>query len=251
MSGHSKWANIKHKKAATDAKRGKVFTRIAKEITIAARDGGGNPDDNPRLRLAILNGRSMNMPMENIKRAIQKGTGEVEGVNYEEITYEGYAPNGISVIVETVTDNRNRTFPELRTLFAKLGGNIGEPGSVSWNFDRKGVITIKTDGKDEDTIMEAVLESGAEDMEYDEEASRIICEFTDLHICNKYLEENKFEITEAKFEYLPKTYVELTTVNDIKRVLKFIDFLEDQDDVQNVFTNYEASDELLEQAETE
>ena len=152
MSGHSKWANIKHRKAAQDSKKGKVFTRIAKEIAIAAREGGGDPDMNPRLRLAMQNGRAENMPNENIKRAIQKGTGELEGANYEEITYEGYAPCGVAVIVETVTDNRNRTFSELRSTFSKQGGNLGEPGSVAWNFQRKGVVTVTTNNLTEEEM---------------------------------------------------------------------------------------------------
>lgn len=249
MSGHSKWANIKHKKAAKDAKRGKVFTRIAKEITIAARDGGGDIDANPRLRLAVQNGKSMNMPNENIKRAIQKGTGEIEGAQYEEITYEGFAPAGVSIIIETVTDNRNRTFPEVRSTVSKAGGNLGEPGSVAWNFDRKGVVTIKTAGKEEDELLELVLESGGDDLEYDDESSRIICAYEELINVSRFFEEHKFEIEEAKFEYIPKTEVELKELNEVKRVLKFIDTIEDMDDVQNVFTNYTASDELMEQIE--
>jgi len=247
MSGHSKWANIKHKKAAKDSKRGKIFTRIAKEITIASRDGGGDPDMNPRLRLAVQNAKAENMPNENIKRAIQKGTGEIEGVNYEEIVYEGYAPLGIAVIVETVTDNRNRTFSEIRAQFGKLGGNLGEPGSVAWNFDRKGVVTLNTAGKSEDFMIEHVLESGADDMEYDEEETRIITSFENLISCSKYFEEKKFAITSSKFEYLPKTTLKIESVTDAKRVIKFIDVIEDMDDVQNIYGNYEISDEIADQ----
>ncbi len=247
MSGHSKWANIKHKKAAKDAKRGKVFTRITREITIAAREGGGDVDMNPRLRLAVQNGKAENMPAENIKRAIQKGTGELEGANYEEIVYEGFAPLGVSVIVETITDNRNRTFPEVRTQFQKSGGNLGEPGSVAWNFDRKGVITIKTSGKTEDDLLEHVLESNAEDMEYDEEDTRIITSFENLVNCSKYFEEKKFELTESKFEYIPKNTVLIDNVSDAKRVLKFIDTIEDMDDVQYIYGNFEIPDEIAEQ----
>ena len=251
MSGHSKWANIKHKKAAKDSKRGKIFTRIAKELTIAARAGGGDPDMNPRLRLSVQNAKSVNMPAENIKRAIQKGTGEIEGVVYEEITYEGYAPNGIAVIVETVTDNRNRTFPELRTAFSKHGGNIGEPGSVAWNFDRKGVVTIKTNDKSEDDLLEHVLESGADDMEYDEESTRIICSFEQLISVSKYFEDLKFEIEESRFEFIPKNTVKIDSLNDAKKILKFIDAIEDVDDIQNVYANHEFSDEVMEQLENE
>ncbi len=249
MSGHSKWANIKHKKAAKDAKRGKIFTRIAKEITIGARQGGGDPDMNPRLRLAIQNAKAENMPAENIKRAIQKGTGEIEGVNYEEITYEGFAPLGVSVICETVTDNRNRTFSEVRTQFSRAGGNLGEPGSVAWNFERKGVLAINTNGKSEDELLEHVLESGADDLEYDEESSRIITSFENLVSCNKYFEDNKFEVTEGKFEYLPKNIVKIDSVVDAKRVLKFIESIEDLDDVQNIYGNYEFADEIMDQLE--
>jgi YebC/PmpR family DNA-binding regulatory protein len=251
MSGHSKWANIKHKKAAKDAKRGKVFTTIAKEITIAARQGGGDPDMNPRLRLAVQNAKSVNMPNENIKRAILKGSGELEGANYEEITYEGFAPHGISVIVETVTDNRNRTFAELRTIFSKLGGNLGEPGSVSWNFDRRGVVTIKTGALTEDEMLEQVLESGAEDMEYDEESTRIICSYEALVSCSKYFEDKKFELEASKFEYLPRTTTKIENIADARKVLRFLDAVEDQDDVQNVFDNNEISDEIMEEIDAE
>jgi YebC/PmpR family DNA-binding regulatory protein len=247
MSGHSKWANIKHKKAAKDAKKGKVFTRIAKEITIGAREGGADPDMNPRLRLAISNAKAENMPAENIKRAIQKGTGEIEGVNYEELVYEGYAPGGIAVILDVVTDNRNRTFPELRTLFSKLGGNIGEPGSVAWNFDKKGVITILTAGKAEDELLEVVLESGAEDLEFDDEESRIICGFESFMSCVKFFEDNKFSIKESKFEFIPKNTVMVSDVFDAKKVIKFLDGIEDYDDVQSAFGNQEFPDEILDQ----
>jgi YebC/PmpR family DNA-binding regulatory protein len=251
MSGHSKWANIKHKKAAKDAKRGKIFTRIAKEITIASREGGGDPDANPRLRLAVQNAKAENMPNENIKRAIQKGTGEIEGANYEEIFYEGYAPLGVAVILETVTDNRNRTFSEIRSQFSKMGGNLGEAGAVAWNFDRKGVINVKTNGKSEDDFLEFVLESGAEDMEYDDESTRIICALEDLHTCSKYFYEKKMEVTESKLEFIPKNLVKIDNVADAKKVLKFVDHFEDHDDVQNVYANFDISDEIIEQAEEE
>lgn len=247
MAGHSKWANIKHKKGKADAKRGKVFTRISKEITIASREGGGDPDGNPRLRLAIQNARAVNMPNDNITRAIKKGTGEIEGVTYEEITYEGYAPNGVAIILETVTDNKKRTVSEVRALMSKHGGNLGESNSVAWNFERKGVIEIKTNGKTEDELFEIVLEVGADDIEYSEDTSRIICPMESFAIVNKYLEENNFEICEAKLEYIAKNTVNLSTVADARKVLKFVDIFEDHDDVQNVFYNFEIDDAIAEQ----
>lgn len=247
MSGHSKWANIKHRKGRQDAIRGRMFTRIAKEMTIAAREGGGDISANPRLRLAVTNARSVNMPNDNIVRAIKKGTGELEGVNYLEITYEGYAPSGVAVILETVTDNRNRTVSEVRVLFGKYGGNMGESNSVSWNFERKGVVGIKTNGKSEDELMEVVLESGAEDLEYDDEDSRVICSMTDFGTVYKFFEDAKFEIGESKLEFVPKNIVKITNVEDAKKVLKFLDALEDYDDMQNVYHNMEIDDSIADQ----
>lgn len=249
MSGHSKWANIKHRKGKQDAKRGKVFTRIAKEITIAAREGGGDVNANPRLRLAVLNGRAVNMPSDNISRAIKKGTGEIEGVNYEEALYEGYAPLGVAIIVEAVTDNKKRTVSELRSTFGKLGGSLGEPNSVAWSFDRKGSITIKTNGKSEDELLELVLESGAEDLEYEEESSRIICEMTAFSQCNNFLLEKGIEITESKLEYMPQNTINISELNDAKKIIKFIDLVEDLEDVQNVYSNFEIDDSIMEQIE--
>lgn len=246
MSGHSKWSTIKHKKAAKDAKRGKIFTRIGKEITIAAREKGGDIESNPRLRLAVQNAKAVNMPAENIKRAIQKGTGELEGANYEEYTYEGYAPLGVAVILETVTDNKNRTYAEIKSQFGKLGGNIGEPNSVAWNFDRKGVITISTGNKSEDELLELVLESGADDLEYNEDSSRVICQMESFGEVNKFFTDKNIPIEESKLEYLPKTMIEIKNVDDARRVLKFIEAFEDHDDVQNVFTNMDISDEIME-----
>ena len=244
MAGHSKWANIKHKKGRADAQRGKVFTRISKELTIAAREGGGDPTGNPRLRLAMQNARAVNMPNDNITKAIKKGTGEIEGVTYEEIIYEGYAPNGVAVLLETVTDNKNRTLPEIRSLMAKHGGNLAETGAVAWNFERKGVISISTNTKTEDELMEIVLDADAEDIEYDEETSRIISSMENFSAVNKYLEDNKFNIAEAKLEYIPKNVVNLTDVSAAQKVLKFIDIFEEHDDVQNVFSNFSIDDSI-------
>jgi len=245
MSGHSKWSTIKHKKAAKDAKRGKIFTRLGKEITISSREKGGDPDSNPRLRLAVQNAKAANMPAENIKRAIQKGTGELEGVNYEEITYEGYGPGGVAVILETVTDNKNRTYAEIRSQFGKLGGNLGESNSVAWNFDRKGVIVIQTNGKSEDDLLETVLDAGADDMEYSEEESRIICTMESYGEVNKYFNDKGFAVLESKLEYIPKTTMEITNVEDARKVMKFLDHFEDHDDVQNLFSNTEIDDEIM------
>jgi YebC/PmpR family DNA-binding regulatory protein len=246
MSGHSRWANIKHKKGRADAKKGKIFTRIAKEISIAARQGGGVPESNPRLRLAIQNARAVNMPSENIKRAIQKGTGEIEGVNYEEIVYEGYAPLGVAVMLETVTDNKNRTVSELRSQFGKLGGNLGEVNSVAWNFERKGVINVRTGKFTEDELTELVLESGADDLEYDKESTRIITSLESFANVNKFFLDKKIEIIESKLEYVPKNLVRISNTADAKKVLKFIDAFEEHDDVQNVYSNFEISDEIME-----
>jgi YebC/PmpR family DNA-binding regulatory protein len=247
MAGHSKWANIKHRKGRQDAKRGKVFTRLAKEITISAKEGGGDVETNPRLRLAVQNAKGVNMPMDNITRAIKKGTGEIEGVTYEEYTYEGYGPNGIAIILETVTDNKNRTVAEVRALFTKHGGNLGETNSVAWNFNRKGIITLKNNGKSEDEMMEFVLESGAEDLEYDEETSRVISTLEDFSEVNKFFEESEFEVEESKLEYVAQNTVKISDVDSAQKIMKFIDAFEDNDDVQNVFSNVEMDDSVAEQ----
>lgn len=251
MSGHSKWANIKHRKGRQDAIRGKVFTRIGKEITISAREGGGDPDGNSRLRLAVQNARACNMPADNITRAIKKGTGEIEGVIFEEFTYEGYAPNGVAAIVETISDNKNRTVANIRSLFTKMGGNLGETNSVLWNFDRKGIILVKTKGMSEDELMNHVLECGADDMEYDEEETTIICAMTEFANVCKYFESNGFELGESKLEYVAQNTVTIDTVERARKVMRFIEVFEDNDDVQNIYTNADISDEIAEQLETE
>lgn len=251
MSGHSKWANIKHRKAAKDAKRGKLFTRLAKEITISAREGGGDPESNPRLRLAIQNAKAENMPMENIKRAIQRGTGEIQGENFEKIVYEGYAPLGVAVIIEAITDNRNRTYPLIRSEMGKFGGSIGEPGSVLWNFEQKGVIYVSPENRDEIQMLDLILEAGCEDLEFDEERTRIICSFEELNNAVRFFEENNVKILESKYEFIPKSTVKIDNLNDARKVLKFFDTLEELDDVQNVYGNYEFSDHVLNELEKE
>lgn len=245
MSGHSKWANIKHKKGATDAKRGKIFTRISKEITVAARLGGGDITGNPRLRIAVQNGRAANMSMDTIQRAIQKGTGELEGVSYEEMRYEGYAPCSVAVILEAVTDNKNRTVAELRNLFTKGGGSLGEANSVAWNFTRKGAIQLES-SLNEDEMFDLVVESGAEDMEQSENGWTVYCATDVLAQCQKFFESKNIVVKESKFEFLPSTTVKIETIEDARKLMKFIDLLEEYEDTQNLFANYEMDDELLE-----
>lgn len=244
MAGHSKWANIKHRKGRQDAIRGKLFTRIAKEITISAREGGGDPDMNPRLRLAVANAKTKNMPNENIIRAIKKGTGEIEGVTYEENTYEGYAPNGVAVILETVTDNKNRTVSEVRALFNKYGGNLGETNSVAWNFERSGVIEVKTGGKSEEELLEYVLEAGADDMEYNGDTARVICPKDDFAEVNKFFENSDLEIAEAQLEYIPKDKIVIDDVAVAQKIIRFLEVFEEHDDVQNLFSNFEIADSI-------
>jgi YebC/PmpR family DNA-binding regulatory protein len=236
MSGHSKWATIKRKKAVLDSKRGKIFTKLIKEITIAAREGGGDPAGNPRLRLAIDNAKSQNMPQENIERAIKKATGELEGVTYHELTYEGYGPAGIAVLVEVATDNKNRTVAEVRHLFSKNGGNMGENGSVAWMFDRKGVITLPSEGKKEDDVMEIVLEAGADDLTTEEGYFEVQTSVESFETVRKALADKKFTIENASLQWIAKNLIEVKG-EDAEKVMKMIEALEDIDDVQNVYSN--------------
>lgn len=245
MAGHSKWANIKHRKAATDAKRGKVFTRIAKELTVAARVGGGDPAANPRLRLAMQSARAANMSSDTIKRAIQKGTGEIEGVSYDEITYEGYGICGVAMLIEAVTDNKNRAVAEIRNILSKNNGSLGETGSVAWNFERKGVIYLVDNGTDEETMLEHVLESGADDMEKNEDGFVIYCPFDGFAQGIRYFEEHGFEMKESKLEYIPNTTIAIEDEADARKLLRLVEALEDHDDVQNVFANFELDDALM------
>lgn len=242
MSGHSKWATIKRKKAATDSARGKVFTKIIKEITIASRDGGGDPDANPRLRLAIQTAKGSNMPQENITRAIKKGTGELEGVKYEEITYEGYAPNGIAMIIESVTDNKNRTVAELRHTISKNNGNLGESGSVSWMFERKGVINIEKENVKEDDIMETILDAGADDLKTEGDYFEVITSLENFEKVRKAVEDKSYKIESASLQYIAKDLIAVEGKN-AEGVIRCIEAIEENDDVQNVYSNADFPDE--------
>lgn len=235
MSGHSKWATIKRKKAALDSKRGKIFTKLIKEITIAAR-AGGDINGNPRLRLAVDNAKAQNMPMDNIERAIKKATGELEGVTYHELTYEGYGPAGVAVLVEVATDNKNRTVAEVRHLFSKSGGAMGETGSVAWMFDRKGIITLPSAGKKEDDVMEVVLEAGADDLTTQEEYFEVQTAIENFEPVRRTLVDKNFTVENASLQWIAKNMIEVKG-EDAEKVMKMIEALEDLDDVQNVFSN--------------
>jgi YebC/PmpR family DNA-binding regulatory protein len=238
MSGHSKWATIKHKKGALDAKRGKIFTRLIKEITIAAKLGGGDPEGNPRLRGAIAAAKAENMPADNIKRGIQRGTGELEGVNYEEITYEGYGPGGVAVIVEVLTDNKNRAVSEVRHAFSKNGGNLGESNSVSWMFTKKGVIVVAKDAASEDKLTELVLESGAEDLSDEGENWEILCEPKEFENVTNALKAAKITPEHAEVTMISSTYTKLEGA-PANQMMRLLDTLEDLDDTQNVYSNFD------------
>lgn len=242
MSGHSKWATIKRKKAATDSARGKVFTKIIKEITISSRDGGGDPDANPRLRLAIQTAKASNMPQDNITRAIKKGTGELEGVKYEEITYEAYAPHGIAMIIESVTDNKNRTVAELRHSISKANGNLGESGSVAWMFERKGVINVEKENTKEDDIMDVILEAGADDLNSDGDYYEVTSSLENFEKVRKAIEEKSYKIESASLQYLAKDLLPVEGKN-VDAVIRCIEAVEDNDDVQNVYSNADFPDE--------
>ncbi len=238
MSGHSKWATIKHKKGATDAKRGKIFTRLIKEITIAAKSGGGDPDGNPRLRTAILAAKAENMPADNIKRAIQRGTGELEGLSYDEITYEGYGPGGVAIIVDVLTDNKNRAVSEVRHAFSKNGGNLGAEGAVSWMFTKKGVIAIDKDAANEDKLMEIVLESGAEDLNDEGSHWEILCDPKDFEAVTEALKAAKLKTESAEITKIASTYTKLEG-SQASAMMRLLETIEDLDDTQNVYSNFD------------
>ncbi len=242
MSGHSKWSTIKRKKGANDAQRAKIFTKIAREIIVAVKAGGPDPDNNSSLKDAIAKGRAANMPNDNIQRTIKKAAGDTDADNYENITYEGYGPNGVAVIVEALTDNRNRTAADIRHAFDKFGGNMGQTGCVSFMFDRKGIIVIEKDVVDEDTITMDALECGAEDIAVEEECYEITTDPADFHSVRDALEA-KYELSSAEITMVPQTMVALTDEDQITKMQKMIDTLEDSDDVQDIYHNWDMPDE--------
>jgi len=244
MSGHSKWATTKRKKAAIDAKRGKIFTKLIKEITIAARQGGGDAVGNPRLRLAVDNAKAANMPADNIDRAIKKATGELEGQSFSELTYEGYGPAGVAVLVEVATDNKNRTVAEVRHLFSKSGGSLGESGSVAWMFERKGIIALPRQGKSEEEILEIVFDEGAEDLQTEEDFFEVQTSIENFEPVRKILIEKGLSVENASLQWIAKNTVPVSGDN-AETVIKLIENLEDLDDVQNVFANADFDEDSL------
>jgi len=246
MAGHSKWANIKHKKGAADAKRGKIFTKLIKEITVAARMGGGDIEGNPRLRAAVNTAKTVNMPKDNIARAIKKGTGELEGEIYDEILYEGYGPGGVAVLVECMTDNRNRTVADIRHYFAKSNGNLGESGCVAWMFDKKGVIQVEKAGVNEEELMDLALEAGAEDVVEEENEFQVLTAPEEFDTVREALEQAGVTMASAEVSMVPKNTVEVTEENVAKSLVKLLENLEDHEDVQNVHANFDMDDSLLE-----
>lgn len=247
MSGHSKWAQIKHKKAHADVKKGKRFTKIVKEIATAARLGGGDPAGNPRLRLAIEKAKAMNMPQDNVKKAIMKGTGELPGVSYEEYTYEGYGPGGVAVMIQVLTDNKNRTLPEIRHVMTKHGGSIGETGCVSWMFQQKGYLLVNKEAVSEDAVMHVVLESGAEDMKNNPEEVHyeIITSPEDFNMIKEAVQKAGLPLASAEITQLPQNYIVLDE-NSAEQMIKLIETLEEHDDVQNVYANCDIPDSIAE-----
>lgn len=246
MSGHSKWSTIKRKKGATDAKRGKLFTKLIKEITVAARLGGADPDANPQLRSAIAAARAENMPKDNIERAIKKGTGELEGVAYEEVYYEGYGPGGAAVLVESLTDNKKRTVADIRYIFSKSGGSLGEAGCVAWMFAKKGFFVVKKAGTDEEALMEAALDAGAEDIRDEEETFEVITSPEDFEQVKKALDERELEYVLGEITMVPKNTIKLEG-KEAEQMLRLMDGLEDSDDVQKLYSNFDISDKTLEE----
>jgi len=245
MSGHSKWSSIKHKKAAADAKRGKVFTKVIREITSAARHGGGDPNGNARLRLAMDKARASNVPNDTVQRAIAKGVGDTGGVDYEEVIYEGYGPASVAVVIEALTDNRNRTASVIRTAFTKANGSLGSTNSVQYMFDRKGTFSVAKDAIDEDTLTEHVLEAGGENLEDEGESWLVTCPLEQFDAVKTYLEGKGVPLASAELQRLPQTYVTINDREAAEKVLNFLEALEDDDDVQKVFANFDIDEQLL------
>ncbi len=254
MSGHSKWATIKHKKGANDKRRGKLFAKLIRQVEVAARGGGGDLDANPTLRTMYQKARDNSVPLDTIERAIKRGIGELEGVDYEESFYEGYATNGIALYVETLTDNKNRTASEIKALFSKNGGSMAEPGAVSWQFQKKGVVILpqneeaENEQKEEEVLMDVVLEAGAEDLEDEGDTWRVICEPAALQSVIDTLEKSSFEITTSELSMIPDQTVSVEKTEDAKAILRLLDLLDDHDDVQGVYSNFDIPDEILHQA---
>jgi len=244
MAGHSKWAQIKHKKAKVDAKRGRIFTKLIREITVAARMGGGDPEHNPKLRLAIEKAKEHNMPWENIERAIKRGTGELEGVEYQEAIFEGYGPGGVAILVKALTDNKNRTTGEIRHIFSKHGGNLGSPGSVAWQFEEKGIIYIEKDKANEDTVFEIAVEAGAEDVKTEGDTYEVYTSPKDFENVKKAFVDANIEIQNADITMVPQSTVRVDG-KDAEKLLKLLDALEDNDDVQKVYANFDIPEEVL------
>ena len=248
MSGHSKWATIKHKKGAADKARGKLFAKLIRQVEVAAREGGGDPESNPTLRTMFQKARESSVPLDTIERAIKRGTGELEGVRYEQVSYEGYAPSGVAVIVECLTDNRNRTGADIRSTFSKNGGSMAEPGAVSWQFERKGVILVPK-SVTEDDLMLVALEAGAEDISDSGESWQVTTPPSDMPAVRSALDEAGIAVESAEVTLLPSTTIALDSESDAKKVLHLIDLLEDHDDVQNVYANFDIPDNILELVE--
>ncbi len=244
MSGHSKWSTIKHKKGAADAKRGKIFTKVIKEITVSARIGGGDADGNPRLRLAVQKAKEVNMPQENVTRAIKKGTGELEGVQYEETIYEGYGPGGVAIFMEVMTDNKNRTVGELRATLGKNGGNMGENGCVAWIFEQKGLITVKTSEKGEEELLEFVIEAGGDDMQIVDGYYEITTSAESFESVRKSIEDAGIKTQSSELTRIPQNTVNVEEKH-CKSLLRLMDTLEDHDDIQKVYSNFDITDEMV------
>ena len=245
MSGHNKWSSIKHKKGAADAKRGRIFTRLIKEITVAARMGGGDPDGNPRLRSAILAAKAENMPKDNIERAIKKGTGELEGVSYDEMTYEGYGPGGVAMLVECLTDNKNRTVADIKYIFDRHGGNLGEPGCVAWMFEKMGMIVFEKDNVDEEKLLEVALEAGADDVKEEDDGFEVLIPPSDFDAVKQAFDDAGLTYIVAEISMIPQNTVKLEG-KKAEQMLNLVEALEDNDDVNNVYANFDIPDDVME-----